>query len=110
MNDPPPADIWLAIAKEWYWIVIFLALVLVAFAPTFLKMRCPSCRKRKLNSVELPENASPELANLKEQFVTFFDCGSCQGRFKRLRSGPLEDASAAEYEAIFHGADARHSH
>lgn len=91
-----------AMLKEWYWGVIVLALVLVAFAPSFLKGKCPGCGKRKLRTVDLQD---PELERLyqgdKQTYTIFFRCDACRSRFKKVRSGPLHDASDQAYEAVF---------
>jgi hypothetical protein len=102
MNDVPPSNIWLAIAKEWYWIVIFAALVLVAFAPSFLKGKCPACKRRSLKSIDVhPEMLAGIDGIDAAQYPSFFSCSACGARFKRFRSGPLQDASQPELEKLF---------
>ena len=88
--------------KEWYWGVIMLALVAVAFAPSFLKALCPQCKKRALRSVDLPDGASDSFAASGiEPFTTFYLCDHCAGKFKRVGSGPLEEASQTRFAPYF---------
>src|SRR5262245_31265367 len=96
-------DIYHQIMKEWYWLVIMAALVAVAFAPTFLKSKCPRCGKKKLISVDLDQLVREKLesANGNRLFLTFFRCENCLARVFRERTGPFEDASAAEWELAF---------
>jgi transposase-like protein len=90
-----------AMLKEWYWIVIWGALIAVAFAPTFLKARCPGCKKRNMKTADVDQDVVREIEPDAGGFLTFFRCGSCQAKFKRLRTGPFEDASDPKYERIY---------
>jgi hypothetical protein len=91
-----------AMMKEWYWPVIVLAIVMMAFAPSFLKGRCPSCKKRALRSVDVDDKVLSELnAADAQNFTMFYRCDNCQSRFKRVRSGPLEDAADPRFERVF---------
>lgn len=96
------SDLAHAVLKEWYWGPIMLALILVAFAPSFLKSKCPKCKKRTMRSVEI---RNPELEKIhqgdSETYTMFFRCESCGARFKRVRTAPLEDASDGQYDAVF---------
>jgi hypothetical protein len=91
-----------AMLKEWYWGAIVLALIMVAFAPSFLKGKCIKCGKRNLRTVDISD---PDLERLhqgnKETYTVFLRCDACQAKFKKVRSGPLEDASDPSYEAVF---------
>ena len=70
------------------WFVIAAVLV-TPFLPTFLKGKCPSCNKRKLDSFE------PEAIETKPgSYITYFLCQNCQMRFRRDKSGPLEAMAA----------------
>jgi hypothetical protein len=93
-----------AMLKEWYWVVIFLSIVLMAFCPSFLKGKCPSCKKRALRSVDVDNHVLAEL-NLADaqNFTMFYRCDKCHCRLKRLRSGPLEDAADPSFERVFGG-------
>src|SRR5579883_298996 len=95
-------DIFQQMAKEWYWLVILGGLVAVAFVPSFLKGKCPSCGKRNLCSVELNEQAPEQLGSkYAGPFMLFYQCQACYRRFKRVRTGPLEDASDACWDVVF---------
>lgn len=65
------------------WFVI-LAVVVTPFLPSFLKGKCPSCSKRKLDSFE-PEGVEAAPGT----YITYFLCQNCQTRFQRDKSGPL---------------------
>jgi hypothetical protein len=96
-------DLGRQVLKEWYWLFIFAALVAVAFAPSFLKGKCPRCSKRKLVSFELDNHVrkSIEAEHANRQFLTFYTCHSCGAHLFRERTGPFEDALAAGLEKAF---------
>lgn len=79
------------------WFVIAAVLV-TPFLPTFLKGKCPSCNKRKLDSYE-PDSSETKPGT----YITYFLCQNCQMRFRRDKSGPLEampaDSPAADVAA-----------
>lgn len=90
-------EIYQAMMKEWYWGVIIAALVAVAFCPSFLKGVCLSCKKRSVTSVDVDDGL---IKNLKEAgvamdelppFTMLYRCTKCGAKFKRVRSGPLEN-------------------
>jgi hypothetical protein len=91
------------IMKEWYWLVIVGSIVSMAFAPSFLKGKCPCCGKRKLVSVETDSQTrqSLEAQHHTQQFLTFYSCDSCHSRFFRERTGPFQDASAKGWDPAF---------
>ncbi len=93
-------DIWHQMAKEWYWFVIVGALVAVAFAPSFLKGKCPQCRKRGLVSVDLDQVGQEQLASFGLSFPTLYNCRKCQARLYRERSGELK-AADDRFTALF---------
>jgi hypothetical protein len=91
-----------AMLKEWYWGVILLSIVLLAFTPSFLKGKCPVCKKRALRSVDVDNRVLSEL-NLSDaqNFTVFYRCDNCHCRLKRLRTGPLEPAQDPAFDCIF---------
>lgn len=90
------------VLKEWYWLVIYAALIAVAFAPTFLKTKCPSCRKRKLESVDIDQNTREDLQRREDvQFLTFFRCTACGARFMREKTAPYQDASDSRWNLAY---------
>ena len=98
------------ILKEWYWLVIFAALVMVAFVPSFLKAKCPQCGKRKLTTVDVDEHVLSHLDQADHKpFLSFYLCEACQARFRRERAGPLKDASQSNWAMIF-DQDSQHAH
>jgi hypothetical protein len=95
-----------AMMKEWYWGVILAALIAVAFAPSFLKGKCPTCKKRGLRTVDadaatVQRVAESESKSAEARFTVYYRCDRCQARFKRLRTEPLQDASGSHYDPIF---------
>jgi transposase-like protein len=80
------------------WFVI-MAVLITPFLPTFLKGKCPSCSKRKLDTFE-PEGIEAKPGT----YITYFLCQNCHMSFRRDKSGPLEampadlssDGSAAQ--------------
>jgi hypothetical protein len=95
-------DIYHAILKEWYWIVIVGAIVSMAFTPTFLKGKCPKCKKRALKTVDVEQDVR-ELLQEKENraFLTFFRCEHCDARQMRELTGAFEDAQDDRWAAAF---------
>ena len=98
-------DLMHQVLKEWYWLVIFAALVAVAFAPSFLKGKCPKCNKRKLVSVDLDSSIQEKIRNEHgrgaNSFFSFYWCSACGAKLYRDRSGPFQDASADRWETAF---------
>ena len=95
-----------AMMKEWYWGVILLALIAVAFAPSFLKGKCPKCNKRAVRSVDadrtiVQQVAAGESRSDEARYTFYFRCDHCQARFKRVRTAPMEDASDSRYDVVF---------
>ena len=95
-----------AALKEWYWIVIVGAIVSLAFAPSFLKAKCPKCKKKALRTVDTDAHLLSHLSEEdRKPFLTFYRCDKCSSRFVRERTAPLADASDARWTSIF-----EHSH
>jgi hypothetical protein len=93
-----------AMLKEWYWPVIIGALIAVAFAPSFLKSKCPACGKRKLRSFDFDNSAIAVSGFAKDDlppFTIYYLCDGCHARLKRFRSGPLLEATDQHYDVIF---------
>jgi len=91
--------------KEWYWLVIFGALIAVAFVPSFLKAKCPNCKQRKLESVDLDAPIREELEQRESKpFLTFFRCTACGARLMRERTSPYQDASDARWDLAYDSA------
>jgi hypothetical protein len=95
------------LTKEWYWIVIIGAIAALAFCPSFLKGKCPGCRKRALTSFVIDDAAVKKLkdggmaAEDVPPYTNFYRCGRCGGKYKRARSGPLQDASGTAFDTVF---------
>lgn len=100
-------DIFHQAMKEWYWFAIVGALVSIAFAPSFLKGKCPKCSKRKLVTVPLDDATTRALAaeGNERQFLSFYTCGGCDAQLLRERTGPFEDATAKSWQQVFNNAD-----
>ncbi len=95
-------DIYHAIMKEWYWFVIVGAIVSMAFTPTFLKAKCPKCKKRNLRTVDLDQQTRVGIQDReKRAYLTFFRCNSCGARLMRELTAPYEDASDSRWNAAF---------
>lgn len=95
-------DVYHAMAKEWYWFVIFGALIGIAFAPTFLKAKCPTCKKRKLETVDLEQSVREEIQEREDRpFLTFYKCTACGARLMRERSAAYEDASDIRWSIAY---------
>jgi hypothetical protein len=91
--------------KEWYWGVIYAALIAVAFAPTLLKAKCPKCRKRKLETVDIDQRTREELQRREDaQFLTFYRCTACGARLMRQRTAPYQDASECRWKLAYESA------
>ena len=95
-----------AMMKEWYWGVILLALIAVAFAPSFLKGKCPACKRRGLRSVDVDRTIVQQVADgesrgAEARYTFYYRCDGCGARFKRVRTAPMEDASDSRYDLIF---------
>src|SRR5579884_2312985 len=101
------SEVYQMMMKEWYWIVILGALVAVAFCPSFLKGKCPACGKRTLSSVDVHDGVIKDLLDSGVSrdelppFTGYFRCAKCSARYKRLRSGPLEEVSSTRFDTIF---------
>lgn len=90
------------VLKEWYWLVIWAALIAVAFAPTFLKAKCPSCKKRKLETLDLDQRTREDLQSKEHvEFLTFFHCTACGARFMREKTAPYQDASDPRWNLAY---------
>ena len=72
--------------KDWYWIPVFLVIIGTAFLPVILKSKCPKCKQRKIVQIE-------DSADENEKYTYYFHCQSCQTKFKRVKSGPLQEDS-----------------
>lgn len=90
------------VLKEWYWLVIWGALVAVSFAPSLLKAKCPTCRKRKLESIALEQGIRQEIEDREgKPFLTFYQCAACGARVLKERSSPFKDASDARWNLAY---------
>ena len=94
------------ILKEWYWIVILAAIIMIAFAPSFLKGKCPNCGKRGLKSVDVDGRTLASLAEEDRQpYMSFHRCSACHSRFLRHKSAPLQDAGTDKWNIVFQNSD-----
>lgn len=90
------------VLKEWYWLVIWAALIAVAFAPTFLKAKCPTCKKRKLETIDLDQRTREDLQHQEHvEFLTFFRCTACGARLMREKTAPYQDASDPRWNLAY---------
>jgi transposase-like protein len=73
--------------KDSHMLFVLLAILVTPFLPFILKGKCPSCAKRKLESLEQPpagfQSAEPN------PFLSYYRCKNCRTQFVRERSGPL---------------------
>lgn len=98
-------DVYHAAMKEWYWFVIFGAIFSMAFAPTFLKSKCPQCNKRKLETVDLDQRIREQLQEQEDKpFLTFYNCTACGARLLRERTSPFQDASDLRWNLAYDNA------
>ncbi len=74
------------IMKDSYMIFVLLAVMITPFLPQLLKAKCPTCAKRKLETLDNETTLSQE----EGKYITYFNCKACQVRFKREKSGPIE--------------------
>jgi hypothetical protein len=94
-----------AVLKEWYWGVIYAALIAVAFAPTLLKTKCPTCKKRKLETVDIDQRTRETLQQREDaEFLTFYRCTACGARLMRERTAPYKDAGDARWNLAYDNA------
>lgn len=95
-------DVYHAAMKEWYWFVILGALVAVAFCPTFLKEKCPRCKKRSLKTVDVDTEIRRQLEQQEQRaFLTFYRCTACSAKLVRERTAPHEDATEPRWAGAF---------
>lgn len=85
--------------KDWHWIFIFAAILITPLLPSILKEKCPSCKRRKLQSLETLKLLSEDAPN-GYAYITFYRCEKCLDYFKRNRSAPLERSSKEEYKLL----------
>jgi hypothetical protein len=81
--------------KDWYMILVFLAILVTPFLPFILKAKCPACGKRKLESLDTAESPSKS----SSPYISYFYCGACHCKFVRDKSGPIQplpDESAVD--------------
>lgn len=69
--------------KDYYMIFVLAAVLITPFLPGLLRAKCPSCNKRSLLSLQSPEEAN--------NYISTFQCKSCQKDFHKEKSGPLKE-------------------
>jgi hypothetical protein len=90
------------VLKEWHWLVIWGSLVALSFTPAFLKAKCPTCKKRKLESISLEQRVREEIqAQEGKPFLSFYECKACGARVLRERSSGYKDASDARWNVAY---------
>lgn len=95
-------DIWHQMLKEWYWFVIWGALIAIGFAPEFFRAKCPKCKARQIESVDLDHKIREEIERREQrQFLTFFRCTACGARLLRERTSPYQDANDPRWNLAY---------
>ncbi len=94
--------------KDWHWIFVFAAILITPLLPNILREKCPSCGRRKLQSLEtlkVHSGDGPESFS----YITFYRCDRCNSVFKRNKSDPMEDSTREEYKLMSEAAIAARS-
>lgn len=79
--------------KDGYMIFVILVVLFTPFLPLFLKSKCPSCGKRKLEKLG---TEAVETVDSSKTFVTRYRCHACLKHFQQEKSGPLTETEAPE--------------
>lgn len=79
--------------KDSYMIFVILAVLATPLLPLFLKSKCPSCGKRKLEKLG---TQTVESANQTKTYVTNYRCHACLKHFQQEKSGQLKEVAAPE--------------
>ncbi len=94
--------------KDWHWFIVFAVILITPLLPNILRDKCPSCKRRKLNSLEtlkVHADGGPQTFS----YITFYRCDNCSNIYKRVKSAPMELSSAEEYRLLSEAAvAARH--
>jgi hypothetical protein len=95
-------DIWHAMLKEWYWFVIWGALIAVGFAPEFFRAKCPKCKGRHIEAVDLDQKVREEIERREQRaFLTFYRYSGCDTRLFRERTSPYQDATDPRWNLAY---------
>ncbi|MCW5821737.1 MAG: hypothetical protein KIT34_02980 [Cyanobacteria bacterium TGS_CYA1] len=79
--------------KDSYMIFVILAVLATPLLPLFLRSKCPSCGKRKLEKMG---TETIESAELNKTYITKYRCHACLKHFEQEKSGQLKEAAAPE--------------
>jgi len=83
--------------KDFHWFIVLGAVLITPFLPALLRGKCPSCKKRKLQSLDtLKIHAEQEASQFT--YITLYKCDACKALFKRNKSGALETSSEDEHK------------
>lgn len=74
--------------KDSHMLFVLLAILITPFLPVLLKGKCPSCGKRKLESLD--HNDGGISGGDTNPYLAYFHCKACQTRFVREKSGPMQ--------------------
>lgn len=87
------------IMKDFHWFIVLGAILITPFLPMLLRSQCPSCKKRKLNSLDTVKIHAEDQAS-GFTYVALYRCDSCHALFKRTRSGALQPSSSDEHKML----------
>lgn len=85
--------------KDLHWILVFGSILITPFLPALIKARCPSCTKRKIQSLE---NLRVPSQNESSGFtyIAFYQCENCGELFKKVKAGDFESSNQEEHEKL----------
>jgi hypothetical protein len=72
--------------QDSHMLIVVLIVLVTPFLPQILKGKCPSCKKRKLETLELADTAG----KAQNPYVAYFVCTACRSKFRREKSAPME--------------------
>lgn len=84
--------------KDFHWFIILGSILITPLLPYLLKARCPSCRKRKMQSLDTVKQTDGDTG--LTTYVTLHKCDHCQTLFRQEKSGPLTPASEEEVKRL----------
>lgn len=85
--------------KDLHWILVFGSILITPFLPALLRAKCPSCRKRKLQSLDTLRVPSVDEKS-GFTFIALYKCDFCEELFKKEKDGAIEKSTQEEHQSF----------